>query len=137
MKVLVIDDEHAVRYTLTRLLESNGFEVVTASNGRAGMLLMHRERPDMVITDIIMPEQEGLETIKAIRREAPDLKIVAISGGGRLINMDFLDVARQLGADGIIHKPLESQELLMMLSRLLPVPGQSGPATAGHLGHPA
>ena len=122
MKVLVIDDEHSIRHTLRRLLEAHGCEVVTANDGRHGMALFREEHPDLVITDIIMPEREGLETITAIRREDSSVKILAISGGGRVVNQDFLAVARKLGADAALAKPFDCAELIASLHSLLPVP---------------
>ena len=133
MKILVIDDEHAVRYSLTRLLERHGFAVVTATDGQQGMLSLRDEQPDAVITDIIMPEQEGLETIRLIRRDMPDIKILAISGGGRVVDRDFLEVARKLGADDVLYKPLEPRDLLLKLDRLFATVGE--PRTSpGRLG---
>jgi CheY-like chemotaxis protein len=115
MKILVIDDDHLVRYTLSKILSSNGYEVVTASDGRRGMAVLRAEHPDGVITDIIMPEQEGIDTIIQIRRERPAIKIIAISGGGRIRNIDLLEMAQSLGADGVLAKPFESDELLSCL----------------------
>ena len=137
MKVLVIDDEPAVRYALTRILESNGFEVTTAPDGLRGMVQFRSCRPDLVITDLIMPEQEGMQTIQQLRQADPGVKILAISGGGRLVNIDFLQVALHLGADGVLAKPFDSQELLLTVRRLLPLPSQlqSGPSPGSHLSH--
>ena len=118
MKVLVIDDDNLVRYTLSRILQHSGYDVVTASDGRHGMLLLRDEHPDVVITDIIMPEQEGIETIIQVRRERPGIKIIAISGGGRTGNVDFLSMAHSLGADDVIRKPFEADELLVRLTEL-------------------
>jgi DNA-binding response OmpR family regulator len=118
MKVLVIDDDHMVRYALSKILQRNGYDVVTASDGKRGMLVLHDEHPDVVITDIIMPEQEGIETIGLIRRDYPQMKIIAISGGGRIRNVDFLEMARSLGADDVIAKPFEAEELLGLLREL-------------------
>jgi len=118
MKILVIDDDHLVRYALSKILSSNGYEVVTASDGRRGMVVLRTEHPDVVITDIIMPEQEGIDTIIQIQRERPGVKIIAISGGGRIRNIDFLEMAQSLGADDILAKPFEVDELLSCLIRL-------------------
>ena len=118
MKVLVIDDDHLVRYTLSKILQRSGYDVVTASDGVRGMLLLREEHPDVVITDIIMPEQEGIDTIIQIRRERPSIKIIAISGGGRIRNIDFLTMAHSLGADDVIRKPFEADELLARLTEL-------------------
>lgn len=126
MKILVIDDDHLVRYTLSRILQRNGYDVVTASDGKRGMALLQNEPPAVVITDIIMPEQEGIDTIIQIRREHPGIKIIAISGGGRLRNIDFLEMAHSLGADDVIRKPFEAEELLSRLARfdLAPLIGE-------------
>ena len=118
MKILVIDDDHLVRYALSKILSSNGYEVVTASDGRRGMVVLRIEHPDVVITDIIMPEQEGIDTIIQIQRERPGVKIIAISGGGRIRNIDFLEMAQSLGADDVLAKPFEVDDLLSCLIRL-------------------
>jgi CheY-like chemotaxis protein len=115
VKILVIDDDHLVRYALAKVLQRNGYDVVTASDGKRAMTVFRDEAPDLVITDIIMPEQEGIETIGLLRRERPDIKIIAISGGGRIRNVDFLEMARSLGADAVIAKPFEAEELLSKL----------------------
>src|SRR5204863_9144444 len=117
MKILVIDDDHLVRYALSKILSSNGYEVVTASDGRRGMVVLRAERPDAVITDIIMPEQEGIDTIIQIRRERPGVKIIAISGGGRIRNIDFLDMAQSLGANEVLAKQVEVDGVLSCLFR--------------------
>src|SRR5229473_3264231 len=106
-KVLVIDDDALVRDTIVRILERKGHTVLVAADGVRGLRMFDREQPDLVITDIIMPEKEGLETIREIRSERPDARIIAISGGARIGNMDFLDVAGKLGASEIIPKPFD------------------------------
>lgn len=118
MKVLVIDDDHLVRYTLSRILQRNGYDVVTASDGKRAMTVFRDERPDVVITDIIMPEQEGIQTILMIRGERPEVKIIAISGGARTHNLDYLGMAQAFGADDVIPKPFEAEELLGRLAGL-------------------
>jgi DNA-binding NtrC family response regulator len=118
MKILVIDDDHLVRYALSKILLSAGYQVVTASDGRRGMAVLRAEHPGAVITDIIMPEQEGIDTIIQIRRERPRVKIIAISGGGRIRNVDFLEMAQSLGASDVLAKPFEADELLNCLIRL-------------------
>ena len=127
MKILVIDDDHMVRYALSRILQRSGYDVVTASDGKRGRMLVREELPDVVITDIIMPEQEGIETIGLLRHQYPQMKIIAISGGGRIRNVDFLEMARSLGADDVISKPFEADELLDRLRRVASAtPGSSG-----------
>ena len=120
MKILLVDDDKLVLYTLSRILRSTGDTVLTAANGALGMVLFRRERPDVVITDIVMPEQEGLGTIIQMRREWPEIKIIAISGGLRKGDLDVLRMATALGADEVIAKPFEPQELLARLMRLAP-----------------
>lgn len=129
MKILVIDDEPAVRYAVTRILQSNGYEVTTATDGMRGMSQFRVWRPDLVITDLIMPEQEGMQTIKQLRQADPTVKILAISGGGRLVHVDFLQVARRIGADEILAKPFDSRELLSIVRRLLASPGNAASAS--------
>lgn len=116
MKILVIDDDHLVRYAISKILQRNGYDVVTAADGKRAMALLRVELPDVVIT--IMPEQEGIETIEKLRHEYPQIKIIAISGGGRIRNVDFLEMARSFGADDVIAKPFEAEELLRRLRRL-------------------
>src|SRR5260370_838221 len=115
MKILVIDDDPMVLYTVSKILRSGGYDVVTAANGIRGMHQFRDQRPEVVVTDIIMPEQEGIETIRQIRHERPATKIIAISGGGRIANADLLAMARKLGADEVIAKPFEAEELLDLL----------------------
>jgi DNA-binding response OmpR family regulator len=133
----VIDDDHLVRYALSKMLHRNGYDVTTASDGKRGMAILRDELPDIVITDIIMPEQEGLDTIAMIRRERPETKIIAISGGGRIRNVDFLDMARSLGADDAIPKPFQAEELLSRLRRLAAAEDRaSGELACPHPGSP-
>jgi len=96
MKILVIDDDNLVLYTLSRILERNGYEVVTATDGRRAMAIFRAERPDVVITDLILPEQEGIETIMMIRHERPEVGVIAISGGARTRNFDYLSLPAPL-----------------------------------------
>ena len=118
-KVLVIDDDLLVRRTISRILQHGGYRVALAEDGAEGVAKFRSERPDLVITDIIMPEQEGIETIIELLRVDPDTKIVAVSGGGRHGSMDFLTVASKLGAAEILRKPFEPAELLGCVARAL------------------
>ena len=110
--ILVIDDDEAVRYAISRVARQAGFAVALAANGEEGLDLLDRVSPALVITDLIMPEKEGLETIRELRQRRPDLPIIAISGGGRLVGRDFLDVARKLGAQEALAKPFEPEDLV-------------------------
>lgn len=115
MRVLVIEDEAALRQTIRRMLESAGHEVLEAENGRTGLEAFRKNSLDAVITDIIMPNKEGIETIRDIRALNPDIRIVAISGGGRTKNLDFLRIAGKLGANATLAKPFQRQQLLASL----------------------
>ena len=108
MKILVIDDDLLLLRTISRMLAADGHEVLTASEGTRAMTIFHRDNPDLVITDIVMPGQEGLETILTLRRDDTPLKIIAMSGS----DAELLDVARLIGADAVIEKPFRAEELL-------------------------
>jgi CheY-like chemotaxis protein len=118
-RILVIDDDDEVRRTLVRMLESARHEVHQAADGETGIAVCNRILPQLVISDILMPEKEGIETIRDLKRAHPALKIVAISGGGQSGSMDFLEMARALGADEALQKPFRRAELLEVVSRLL------------------
>lgn len=118
-KILVIDDNVVVRNTIVQMLETEGYQVVSAEDGRRGLNMFRTERPDLVITDIIMPEKEGIETIRDIREECANAKIIAISGGGRIGNADFLRIARQLGASDVIAKPLDPDHFISVVRERL------------------
>jgi DNA-binding response OmpR family regulator len=130
MKILVIDDDYLMRYTMARILRGHGYEVVTAADGERGMTVFRGAAPDLVITDIIMPQQEGIETIRLMRRERPDAKIIAMSGGMQIGNLDVLEIARQLGADDVMHKPFDAAELLGRVRQLYAGPAQDGGVAA-------
>ena len=120
--VLIIDDEDAVRFTLRKFIEAEGHVVVEAVNGDDGLKQFETNDVDLVITDIIMPDKEGIETIVEIKRDHPDVKIIAISGGGRMGSTDFLEVAKKLGADEILPKPFTRSDVLEKLTRYLASP---------------
>jgi CheY-like chemotaxis protein len=118
-KILVFDDEPSILLMLKKLLEKAGHEVEVALNGKDGMVLFEKNKPDLLITDIIMPEKEGLETIYELRRSYPELKIIAISGGGRIGPDGYLPGAKLMGANAIFTKPLIPKEFLKVVSDLL------------------
>lgn len=110
--ILVVDDEAEVRQLIQDLLTREGHDLIFAENGRQA-LERARNRPlDLVITDLIMPEMEGLETIRGLRREHKNLKIIAISGGGRTDPNDYLRTARVFGACKTLQKPFMVAEFL-------------------------
>lgn len=117
-RILIIDDEPDILMMLKKMLERAGFEVDLAVNGESGMQLFISQSADMVITDIIMPEKEGLEIIREMKQLKPDLKIIAISGGGRLSAESYLDTAKMFGADRVFQKPFRQAELITAVKEL-------------------
>ncbi|PIW29821.1 MAG: response regulator [Rhodospirillales bacterium CG15_BIG_FIL_POST_REV_8_21_14_020_66_15] len=118
-RILVIDDESLARFTLRAILEAAGHEVVEATNGNEGIALQKADPFDLAVTDVIMPEKAGVETAIDLKRDYPDLKIIAISGGGRTRNLDFLRLAKQFGADETLAKPFSADELMALVNRLI------------------
>jgi DNA-binding response OmpR family regulator len=118
-RILIIEDDSQVREMLRQMLERAGYEVLDVPNGKEGIRL-HRQKPtDLIITDLIMPEKEGIETIIELRSDFPEAKIIAISGGGRVGPMDYLNAAQKFGAVRTFSKPFERRELLEAVSALL------------------
>ena len=111
-RILVIDDEDMVRLVLRQTLEKAGHEIVEATTGVEGIARQKEQPADLVITDIIMPDKEGVETIIELRQADPDLKIIAMSGGGRIGATDFLEVAKQYGATRTFSKPFDRKAML-------------------------
>ena len=118
-KIFVFDDEISILLMVRKMLEKNGHEVETALNGKEGIELFEKGKPDLLITDIIMPEKEGLETIFTLKKKYPDLKIIAISGGGRIGPDEYLPVAKLLGASAVFQKPLIPKEFMQTVTDLL------------------
>jgi DNA-binding response OmpR family regulator len=110
-KVLLIDDEPQLLSLMVGAFRGAGFETIAASNGRAGVKMFRLERPQLVVTDIVMPEQEGIGTLLELKRCADPPKVIAISGSGRL-KVDYLEWATQLGADAVLPKPFRLSTLL-------------------------
>ena len=123
-KILIIDDDAGMRRTVSRILATAGHEVIEASDGVEGVDLFRKNQPDVVVTDIIMPKKEGIETILDLRREHPSTLILVISGGATvptesLVPLDYLGMAKALGADGVLAKPFRAADLLQEIDNLL------------------
>ena len=118
-RILVIDDEELIRETIRMKLEQGGHVVIEAANGVEGLRALEDGLFDLVVTDIIMPEQEGIETIRKIRHRDPRVAIIAISGGGRGRNYQFLDIAKKLGANEALPKPFTGSQLLALVETTL------------------
>ena len=112
VRILIIDDDADLRTTLRAILEQAGYVVVEAHDGHEGLTSYEAAPTDLIITDLLMPEQDGLETITALRRINPHVKIIAISGGGQTGRLDFLQTASVLGAQRTLYKPFNRQTLL-------------------------
>ena len=118
-RILVIDDEPEIRKLFVQKLAGKGYEIIEACDGKEGLKLYHETRPDLVITDLIMPEKEGIETITELKREFPNVKIIAISGGGRNVPDAYLHMAKNLGAERTFSKPIDWPELIKAVRELL------------------
>jgi CheY-like chemotaxis protein len=119
LRILIIDDEDQFRSMLRRVLERASYEVVEAQDGNEGIQRCREAPMDLIITDILMPGKEGLETIMDLRREFPQVKIIAISGGGRTGDLNFLEFAKRLGAQSTLQKPCGQEELLDAVQEIL------------------
>lgn len=116
-RIVLIDDEAQLRDLIALMLQRWGHEVFPEPDGRKGMQRVRACSPDLVITDIIMPDQEGIGTILELRGAHRGVKIIAISGGGRNSGQDYLALAKKLGADCVLEKPFERQELKAALEQ--------------------
>jgi len=119
MRVLIVDDDEQIRVLLQQMMEWAGFEVLVAENGKIAMQMQSQQPADLVITDLIMPEQEGLETITRLKKDYAGIKIIAISGGGRIGPEAYLPAALELGADLVFSKPFDVQEVVNSVKELL------------------
>ena len=103
--ILVIDDEDGVRRVICKVLVRDGHEVMEAADGRIALSMVRDSPPDLVICDLFMPEMDGVEVLRELRREHPHLQVVAISGGAYRGQVQLLDVAKGLGAAAVVDKP--------------------------------
>jgi CheY-like chemotaxis protein len=117
-RILIIDDDSQILDMLRQTLERDGHEVVDASDGKEGLILYRKNPTDLIITDLIMPEKEGIETIMELRQDFPDVKIIAISGGGRLEPGQYLSMAKSFGVQYTFAKPVEREDLLEAVREL-------------------
>ena len=118
-KILVVDDNNELREMTSRVLRNAGHIVTGATNGNEATRLVQDNTFDLVITDLVMPEKDGIETIMELRRKIPALKIIAMSGGGLVAPENYLVIARQLGTAQTLAKPFSRDELLAAVDRVL------------------
>lgn len=117
--ILIIDDEEQIRLMLRWWFENEGYTVTLAANGKEGIAAYQAKPADLIITDLIMPDKEGLETIIELKQANPEIKIIAISGGGRNTPHGYLEMAEQLGATKTFNKPIRKADLMAAVNQLL------------------
>lgn len=120
--ILVVDDEDLVRFSVRQMLEDVGHAVKEAADGVEGISQLQGCAFDLMITDIVMPRKEGMETIAEAKQMQPDLRVIAISGGGPVGQFHYLELAKQFGADAVLAKPFKKQELIALVDTLVKRP---------------
>ncbi len=124
--VLVVDGDIAALASARAVLSAAGYVVNEALNGRRALQRVKAGPPDVLITEILMPDGDGIELITAVKRSHPDVRIIAVTKGGFLGELNLLDLASKLGADAMLDKPLEAERLLATVARLAGLDGRSG-----------
>jgi len=128
-RILIIDDEPQIRSMLTLMLERDGYEVVEAPDGVEGIKAYRQHPADLIITDLIMPNKDGIGMIIDLKKEFPDVKIIAMSGGGLNKPDGYLKGAKKLGAYCTLTKPIDREEMLNAVRDILrDSPGQENQA---------
>ncbi|MBF0183277.1 MAG: response regulator [Magnetococcales bacterium] len=118
--IVVVDDDEVIRLLLREILQKAGHQVLEAGNGQEGLLLLQKHPVDLVITDIFMPEMDGIDLLAAILRTKPDSKIIAMSGGYKAMDPHLtLRMAQSFGALEILSKPLQADRILASVSKIL------------------
>ncbi len=118
-KILLVDDEEAIRKMVRAILGSELYEFDEAVNGLDAQALLEKQTFDLIITDVIMPDCDGIELVMAIRRKLPEIKVIVMSGGGRVRAGHYLDLAGKLGAAKVFEKPFDTAALRRTVQELL------------------
>jgi DNA-binding NtrC family response regulator len=118
-KILLVDDEEAIRKMVRAVLGNELYEFGEAVNGLEAQALLGKQHFDLIITDVIMPDCDGIELVMAIRRKQPDIKVIVMSGGGRVRAGHYLDLAGKLGAAKVFEKPFDTAALRQTVKELL------------------
>ena len=127
MQILIVEDDASIRRMIMQMLNREGHHVLEAMNGYYALKILRKHSEiGLVITDIVMPEKEGLETIQEIKEMKPLTKIIAISGGGKIDADNYLVLARHLGADATLSKPFHKNDLLRIINETGQVPASTG-----------
>lgn len=116
MNILIVDDDDMSRYSLREIIRSLGHEAIECNDGRAAQEALSRHEIGALVTDIIMPDMDGIELLTWTRDTNPALPVIVISGGGRTRNLDFLDIARKFGATAVLAKPFTAADLSIALT---------------------
>ena len=117
--ILIVDDDEMMRAFIRELLTMHDFNITEAANGKLGLKEFRENTPDLVLTDIIMPEMEGISFIRELRAHNKDIPIIAMTGNVHGRMEEFLDISAKLGADDILRKPIKSQEFLDTINKLI------------------
>ena len=117
-RIIIIEDDQIIRESLKEILELNSYEVIAMDSGIDLMKKIHKFKPDILITDIIMPDMDGIEIIIEAKKTLPDIKLIAISGGGMIDSGSYLDTAKSLGADLTLKKPFAPDQLISAIKNL-------------------
>lgn len=132
LSILVVDDEETLRRVMTIVLEKAGHRVLSAASGSEALSLLARQTVDLVISDIVMPETDGIELVQEIRTLYPKIRVISMSGGGNFLTAALcLKLADQMGASGILSKPFTPDQLLASVEQALALPPKSHPGTPG------
>jgi CheY-like chemotaxis protein len=117
--ILVVDDDEIVRRSICKMLEAEGHDVQEAKTGSEGIALFQQNTFDLLITDIFMPEKDGLEVIQELRKQTSHIKILAMTGGGTIGKLNLLPQAKAFGATATIYKPFTRDELVLTINNIL------------------
>jgi DNA-binding NtrC family response regulator len=118
--ILVIDDEPALREILSQVLTDAGHRVIAAGNGKEASKTLTTAAFDVIVTDVIMPEKDGMQVISEVRKKYPEVRIIAMSGGGHVPRDQYLKIAKGLGAHAVLEKPFANQTLLDTIAAVVP-----------------
>jgi DNA-binding NtrC family response regulator len=118
-KILLVDDEEAIRKMIRAVLGNELYEYGEATNGLEAQAVLEKQHFDLIITDVIMPDCDGIELVIAIRRKQPDIKVIVMSGGGRVRAGHYLDLAEKLGAAKVFEKPFDTAALRQTVKEFL------------------
>ena len=118
-KILLVDDEEAIRKMVRAILGNDLYEFGEAANGLDAQVLLEKQKFDLIITDVIMPDCDGIELVMAVRRKLPEIKVIVMSGGGRVRAGHYLDLAGKLGAARVFEKPFDTAALRTAVQELL------------------